>query len=336
MLSSKPGTEMVEKISINKNAKRMAKCDKNYPLVTNVPDNLMIEVTNACNLKCEMCENRHMKRKKSFMSFDMFKSIVDQARKLNIGNVGLYTTGESFLHPKIFDFIKYAKQAGFEYVYMTTNGQVLNDEKIKGIFESGLDSIKLSIDAVNGKKYESLKPGGNWVKLVEVIKKIRSIRDRLAAKLRIFGSFVVTNDNFDDLTEYNRIFGDLVDETRLSFIERRGFQICADRLFPKKLLPKIQKLMLPKEKWHPCDLLWDRIIVTCEGYLTACCVDFDNRLIYGNLNKETLDKCWNNEHIKKLRRIHKFREFEKLQMCDNCDAVTFQPYEVSDLLKTTR
>lgn len=323
---------MAGNISINQKDKLMRACDGNFPMTASIPNNLMIEVTNVCNLKCKMCDNKHMTRKKGFMSFDLFKNIVNQAKGLNIENIGLYTTGESFLHPQILDFIKYAKQAGIKYVYITTNGQALNDEKIKGIFESGLDSIKFSVDAANKEKYEFLKTGGDWDQLLKIIKKTKSMRDRLAANLRIFASFIITEDNFDDLAEYNRVFGDWVEETLFSLIITRGPQVCADRLYPKKLLPKIQKLMLPREEWHPCDLLWNRIIVTYEGYLTICCLDFDNRLLYGDLNKETLEGCWNNKCIKEFRRIHKRREFEKLPMCNNCDLVTYKPYEILDLI----
>ena len=85
----------------------MSKVDKNHPLEVKIPNNIMIEVTNLCNLKCQMCYNQRMKRKKGFMLFSLFKKIVDQAVDLSIENMGLYTTGESFLHPEIFKFIKY-------------------------------------------------------------------------------------------------------------------------------------------------------------------------------------------------------------------------------------
>src|SRR3989344_627168 len=163
---------MTKSISINRQSRKMSKVDKNHPLEVKIPNNIMIEVTNLCNLKCQMCYNQRMKRKKGFMPFSLFKKIVDQAVDLSIENMGLYTTGESFLHPEIFKFIKYAKQTGIKYVYITTNGQALDDEKIKKIFASGLDSIKFSIDAGNKKQYESLKIGASWDKLVTTVKSL--------------------------------------------------------------------------------------------------------------------------------------------------------------------
>lgn len=312
---------MSKQISINKKMKEILKNDENCPLNAEVPNNLMIELTNICNLKCEMCYNKYAKRKKGFMPFDLYKKIVNQARELGIENIGLYTTGESFLHPKIFEFIKYAKQSGVKYVYVTTNGQALNDRKIKRILESGLDSIKFSIDAGDKERYESLKIGASWDKLVGIIKKLRTMRDDMNSNLRIFASFIVMKDNFNDLIKYNNTFNNLVDETMFTLVGNQGSQVNAESLYPKDIISKIQKLVLPREEWHPCSLLWNTIIITYEGYLTICCIDFENRLVYGDLNKQSLKSCWNNEEIKKFRKTHKFKQFEKLPMCYNCDAI---------------
>ncbi len=46
------------------------------------------------------------------MSKELFTKIINEAKELNIKNVGLYTTGEAFLHPQIFDFIKIKKNKG--------------------------------------------------------------------------------------------------------------------------------------------------------------------------------------------------------------------------------
>ncbi|KKS34903.1 MAG: hypothetical protein UU95_C0007G0040 [Parcubacteria group bacterium GW2011_GWC2_42_12] len=299
----------------------MSKVDKNHPLEVKIPNNIMIEVTNLCNLKCQMCYNQRMKRKKGFMPFSLFKKIVDQAVDLSIENMGLYTTGESFLHPEIFKFIKYAKQTGIKYVYITTNGQALDDEKIKKIFASGLDSIKFSIDAGNKKQYESLKIGASWDKLVITVKSLRKMRDEMNSPLRIFASFIIMADNFKDLLKYKNTFGNFIDETDFILVKNQGSQVKVEGLYPKEIISQIKNLTLPKEKWQPCHMLWNRFIITSEGYLTICCIDFENKLIYGDVNKESLGASWNNKKMKRFREIHTRGQFAKLPLCFNCDVI---------------
>ena len=33
-------------------------------------------------------------------------------------------------------------------------------------------------------------------------------------------------------------------------------------------------------EYKPCEMLWNRLHLTADGYLTACCVDYENDLVY--------------------------------------------------------
>lgn len=47
-----------------------------YPNLIIYPNDIMIEPTNICNLRCPLCSNKTMKRKKGFMTYDQFKYII--------------------------------------------------------------------------------------------------------------------------------------------------------------------------------------------------------------------------------------------------------------------
>jgi radical SAM protein with 4Fe4S-binding SPASM domain len=320
-----------DNVSIIDKCAECLKIDSDFPLVAEIPNNIMIEVTNACNLSCKMCYHKDMKRKIGFMTENLFRKVIDQAVELGISNVGLYTVGESFLHPNIFDFIKIAKEKGVPYVYITTNGLALEGDRIERIFESGLDSIKFSIDAASAETYEDMKVGGKWSQLIENIKRLRKMRDRKKSKLRIFGSFIVTKENYSDLLKYNAFFGDLVDETLASFIVNQGSQVDSDSLTPKVVAEKMDKLILPREKWHPCSLLWNRFVVNYDGKLTICCQDFDAKLVYGDLNNNTLKECWNNNKIQNLRKTHREGGFSTMPLCCDCYMVKHDQKAEKDL-----
>jgi len=278
-----------------------------------------------------MCYNKHMKRKQGYMSEEIFKKVIDQAVGLGIENVGLYTTGESFLHPKIFEFISYVKDKGIKYVYITTNGIPLDKEKIQKIIDSGLDSIKFSIDAGTEETYEALRVGAKWKKLLENIRMLRKLRDSSGSALRIFASFLITNDNYNDLVQYKMVFKDLIDETLYSFVGNQGGHVDVNSMLPNKLRENMDKIFLPREKWHPCSMLWNRFVVNYDGTLTICCIDFDSELVYGDLNKETLKDAWNNPMIEKFRRIHKEGRFEELTQCYKCDYIKRDESVIRDL-----
>ncbi len=288
--------------------------DKEHPLEAPFPKNLMIELTNACNLRCVMCYNRLMKRQKGFMDEDTYRLVLDSAREIGIKMVGLYTTGESLIHPKIFDFIRLAKEKGFEYVYLTTNGNLLNEEKIKKIFESGLDSIKFSIDGTSKESYEKIRVGGNFEVLYNNIKMLREMRDALKSKLKIYASFVLVNDNYHELKKFKEFWKGLIDEVMLVVV---GNQSNLQAKEFNNLIPAHLKNKIVKTRDH-CNLLWNRIITTYDGKFTLCSEDFEGELIYGDIHKESMKNAWNNEKMKAYRNMWKTRDFRLSPRCVTC------------------
>jgi len=295
-------------ISIKKKEKECLKAQQGFPLEVEIPNNIMIEVTNGCNLACRWCYHKCMKRKIGVMEFSLYKRIIDECVELGVENVGLYTTGESFLHPKIYEFIKYAKQRGIKYVYITTNGNALKEESIPKILESGLDSIKFSIDACLKETYEKYKVHARWEKLRKVVKLLRQERDKQKSSLKIFGSYVISKHNKDELKLYDEIWKPYIDETLFTEVNSIGGQLDEYK-------------QDDPGSYSPCSLLWNRFIITYDGKLTICCVDFEASMIYADLNETTLRSAWNNDKIKDFRRQHKEMDFKTLPLCANCDGI---------------
>lgn len=302
--------------------------DKEYPLEAPFPKNLMIELTNACNLRCVMCYNRLMKRKKGFMDAGTYGLILDNAKEIGIKMVGLYTTGESFLHPQIFDFIKLAKEKGFEYVYVTTNGTVLNEEKIKKIFDSGLDSLKFSIDGTSKESYEKIRIGGNFEVLYNNIKMLRERRDALKSKLKIYASFVLVNDNYHELKKFKEFWKGLIDEVMIVIVgNQSNLQVEEfNDLIPAHLKNKIVKIR------DHCNLLWNRIVMTYDGKFTLCSEDFEGELIYGDIHQEPMKDAWNNEKMKAYRSMWKTRDFRLSPRCITCTSDIEQDEALKEVL----
>jgi radical SAM protein with 4Fe4S-binding SPASM domain len=278
-----------------------------YPLEAPIPNNAMIEVTNACNLQCEMCNHKYMKRKIGFIEPKLYKKIIDELVELRVKNLGLYAGGESFLHPKIYEFIEYAKNKGIKYVYISTNG-LGKFFDYKKVVESRLDSMKFSIDANKKETYDKVRKGGDWDKLIDNIKKLKEYRYDKKSSLKIYASFVVTEDNYKDLIDYKNGIGKLFDETDFEYVHNQGGQV---KRYSKE----------KTKEYKPCGMLWNRIIVTYTGKLTICCVDFDEKLVYGDVNKNSLKREWNNDKIKKYRKYHVNGEFYKMPMCPECDMI---------------
>ena len=104
---------------------RLKKADRNE-LYTETPPfpttNFLLELSNACNHACLFCAHQKMKRKVGKMSGEMVESVLRQAYDLGAREVGMYATGEPFLVPELPEYIRLAKDMGYTYVYLTSNG----------------------------------------------------------------------------------------------------------------------------------------------------------------------------------------------------------------------
>lgn len=80
----------------------------------------------------------------------------------------------------------------------------------------------------------------------------------------------------------------------------------------------------------PCAVLWNSINVTCEGYLSLCCSESDNRLIVEDINHIGVKEAWLGEKMMTIREKHAKMNIEEMP-CFSC--VTETPYDITKIDK---
>ena len=79
-----------------------------------------------------------------------------------------------------------------------------------------------------------------------------------------------------------------------------------------------------------CAVLWNSINVTCEGYLSLCCSESDNRLIVEDINNGSVKEAWLGEKMMAIRKGHLEKQIANMP-CYSC--VTELPYDASKIDK---
>lgn len=129
---------------------------------------LLVSVTNVCNLSCKHC---YVEKRSEFMDFEVFKKAVDEFYIMG-GLKLIISGGEPLMHPRIFDFLRYAKNYPLRIVLLT-NGYLLKDSIIERLPEL-VDEVQISLDGFEG--HEKLR-GASWKRVLEVVEKLSELVD---------------------------------------------------------------------------------------------------------------------------------------------------------------
>lgn len=271
--------------------------------------NFLIETSNACNHSCIFCAHQKMKRKVGKIDTNFLYDILQQAYDLGTREVGFYATGEPFLVKELPDYIRRAKEIGYDYVYLTSNGSLATPERIRSVIDAGLDSIKFSINAPERRMYEFIHGKDDFDKVFEHLRYLNEYRNTTGKKYKIFITGILTRFTESMKDKYFETFGNLADEIVFKYVYNQG-----------GYMPEIEDLLkcfTDNETRRRCNLPFDAISVTYEGYLSVENADFENMLIVGNLNEISLKDAWYGSKMKELRQ--KFID-DKLDgtICDGC------------------
>ena len=121
------------------------------PVAQRPPVCLYLETTNRCNLLCTTCPRTYVELEPpADMSWELFTRIVDQVP--NIARVVLHGVGEPMLVRDLPRMVRHLKARG-AYVLFNTNGTLLTPRKGRELAESGLDELRVSLDAADAATY---------------------------------------------------------------------------------------------------------------------------------------------------------------------------------------
>ncbi|MBI2910180.1 MAG: radical SAM protein [Chloroflexi bacterium] len=296
-----------------------------YRKLLDRPREVLIETTNICNLDCPMCYSRQALREKGFIELDTCRRAIDQAVELDIKDVHLYTVGEPLLHPHIAEMVRIAKEKG-RRVFIFTNGALLNPELGEKLIDAGLDCLTFSVEGHEAGRYERTRRGSKFQRLLENASAFRKLRDKRGAPTRIEVFSDVSNETKEELTAFVSFWKQYADGVQLVYLANQGGYIKG--IQNSQVLP-------PAETRRPCSSLWATMVVLWNGEVSVCCVDFEGRLIVGNIFESTLKDIWFGKAYKKYQLWHVGQQFSKMPKCGGCDAGLINiAYQIEELNRT--
>ena len=259
------------------------------------PLSIDIEVSAFCDLACPFCFREAIVTPDKIINDEFCFKLIDQASEMGVPSIKFNWRGEPLLHPKISKFIDYAKKRGIIDTIINTNATHLTEEKSKELINSGLDYIIYSFDGGTKKTYEKMRPGrfkkNKFETVYANIKKFKEVKEKLNSKFPYTKiQMIITHETVNEVDSFFKMFNPIVDDVSvISYTERGGnFDKLTEN--EKKIYnEKLKKFNLPSntpysrsidgeikvsKKRLPCEQPYQRLMVTYEGKVAMCCMDW--------------------------------------------------------------
>lgn len=280
------------------------------------PELISIETSSICNLSCSHCppqlkEFKEQTRKHSHIDFDIFNKLMDEIDNFGIRNIALHKDGEPLLHPKIISILERLKKTLPHVVYLTTNGQFLSSEIIDAIIKNRVDVINFSIGASSEEFYKKVR-GKGFPKTIQNIHNFLDAVSNSSLKPRIFVQII-------DLPEFPEM------KTEIKAFKKYWKKFNVEVAVWKKLTWNVFDEKKKLSYRYPCYSLWHSFNINSNGLVTACCMDWKQELIIGNVNEKSVQEIWTNKKLSDLRCKHLNGEEQSIDACRNCNYWNWQP-----------
>ncbi|HYB09585.1 MAG TPA: radical SAM protein [Alphaproteobacteria bacterium] len=307
-------------------------------LAESPPVCLYLETTNRCNLLCETCPRTfETLEPPADMSWELFTSIVDQVP--NIARVVLHGVGEPMMVRELPRMIRYLKARG-TYVLFNTNGTLLTPRKRRELIETGLDELRVSLDAAEADAFLRVRGRDMFDRIVRNVKEFVVFQKELDASTpRVSLWLTGLKETVDQLPAFVRLASEMgvreVHLQRLVFMPQgRGLARSESSLFesmareeeaaiaaaqtiandlgitldasgatePGMSLKRHQK----DSPWSTCRRPWSLMYFTAHGRALPCCIapfsarGYDNYTL-GDATQQTLREIWSGPAYRDFR-----------------------------------
>ncbi|MCX7748461.1 MAG: SPASM domain-containing protein [Clostridia bacterium] len=278
------------------------------------PKYFVVETINACNASCIMCPmSTREKRTVKSMDSMLFDKFADEVKLYAdwIESVCLNKDNEPTLDNGLAGKIRKLKDAGIKHVTISTNAQLLTPVLIQSLIDSGLDDIKISLNALHKETYEKINKGLDYNKVIsntlELIRQKKQFKWKLAICLRM----VVQDENQSEVEEWLDFWSEKLGTGDKAYaLPKHSW---GNQLFEENK----DKMRLFEKK--PCVSPFSTMLIDVEGRVCLCCIDHETKFFMGDFSKQSIKEIWTGENFNKVRLLHSSSKRNEISLCRGCD-----------------
>jgi MoaA/NifB/PqqE/SkfB family radical SAM enzyme len=282
------------------------------------PSQIIVDVTEICNLSCIHCPHPQFKQSQYYdgrlLNPELNAKMVDEVQQYgqNITQYIRYTSeGEPLTNPHIYEMMEYATRNSGVTVTLTTNGTLMNEKRIERLLATGIDVIDISIDAFTPETYSTIRVNGNLRITTANVLNLLRMAMRSSSSIKVVVSYVEQPLNLHETKDFERFWKD----KGVDYVVIRRLHSASGA---NEVIARIKREENAKEVRRPCLYPWERIILNPRGYLAFCPADWTHGSSIIDYRTTSIYETWQGEFYRKLREAHLCNKFENHNFCGQC------------------
>jgi radical SAM protein with 4Fe4S-binding SPASM domain len=252
---------------------------------------IQFESSTACNANCTFCPNSDMTRPRGEMSDELFRKIIKDGKEIHNSFFVPFLNGEPFIFPRIWDWLDYMQEERVR-VHIYTNAEFVDVDRL--VKYRNLSCICCSINAATKETHRAIMQGPDF----DMVK--ANVTDLIAkSRVKVWASMVVVDENKAEADAFkaqwgeNAIFGEF-------------------KNWGGAVHDPIEKTGVRK----PCYALLSSMSILWDGRVVPCCMSYDDKLVLGDANTQTLTEIWHQSYW--MRKRHRRLDFDMVP-CRDCN-----------------
>lgn len=276
------------------------------------PNRVTVELTNDCNVSCTFCNRQKIKMNIGYMEEKLFYKIIDEMALHKPIKLVPFFRGEPLMHPKIIEFIKYAKKHGVGPIQIASNALLLDEKMQDELIETGLDYISFSLDTLDVDIYACSRQLGDLSVSMENVEmfcsKCKKRRDKGFSAPTVQVSTINYKDYIPGQKDFINHWVKYADIVRVyEQHDEHG----------KLVDPVVREQIDIFTDRRPCRKVFTDMVIYWDGRLALCNYDWEEKRELGNLNAMTIMEAWNSKEYMQIRKKHNCNFFEE-EICNEC------------------
>jgi radical SAM protein with 4Fe4S-binding SPASM domain len=284
---------------------------------------LYVDPSSACNFRCDFCPTGHVdllkasNYRRSVMPFALFEKLIADLAEFSrpIKVMRLNKIGEPTINKRLPEMVALAKKSGrVERVDFATNAALFSPDLLSRLVAAGLDRINISLEGMTREQYlEHAKVDIDFDGLVENIRWLYANRGDCEVTIKLPGNYVTE----DQKRAFFDTFGDHCDRIFIEELAPIWPEFDVEQRAGIKIGEAGQYRQPAREK-AVCAVIFYAMAVNADGTVSACCPDWDQKLIVGNAAEHSLRQIWDSPAMLELRRLHLSGKRFDNPVCRNC------------------